>query len=281
MRRVGASPGYLAMRAYQRARLARARLRGPGHRWSGVRILGYHRISDEPDVLSVHPDRFRAQVEQVVASGAVPVSLDDALDRLDRGDEERAVVVTFDDGYLDNLEAAAPVLREHGVPATIFLPTAIIDGEERFHWYEDPPPALGWGHVRALEAEGLIGFGAHTRTHPRLPHVDDERACEEIAGSKRELEERLGRPVTTFCYPAGLYGERDARLVREAGYRAGVTCDPGVNDAETPRETLRRTLVYWEDADADFALKLAGHLDRPPVLRDWLYRRLSRRPEAA
>lgn len=276
-----ASPGYLAMRAYQRARILRARLRGPALRWSGARILGYHRIAGERDVLSVRPERFRRQLELVRASGADTVSLEEALDRLDAGDDRRAVVVTFDDGYLDNLEIAAPVLRELGIPATIFLPTRIIDGAERFHWYDDPPAALSWEQVRALDREGLVGFGAHTRTHPRLPHVDDDRARDEIVGAKAELEERLGRPVTTFCYPAGLYGERDARLVREAGYRAGVTCDPGVNDGSTPRETLRRTLVYWEDTDSDFAVKLAGHLDRPPALRDWLYRRLSRRPAHA
>lgn len=271
-----AAPGYLAMRAYTRARLLRARLRGLQPRWTGVRILGYHRIAAQRDVLSVRPERFRRQLELVRASGAEPVSLDEALARLDAGDERRALVVTFDDGYLDNLEAAAPVLRELEIPATIFLPTRIIDGAERFHWYDEPPAALTWEQVRELDAEGLVGFGAHTRTHPRLPHVDDERARDEIVGAKAELEERLGRPVTTFCYPAGLYGERDARLVREAGYSAGVTCDPGVNDASTPREMLRRTLVYWEDTDTDFAVKLAGHVDRPPALRDWLYRRLAR-----
>src|SRR5687768_17298759 len=62
MEPVGASAGYLAMRAYQRARLLRARLRGPAT-WAGVRILGYHRIADEKDVLAVRGDRFRRQLE--------------------------------------------------------------------------------------------------------------------------------------------------------------------------------------------------------------------------
>ncbi len=71
-------------------------------------------------------------------------------------------------------------------------------------------------------------------------------------------------------------GERDARLVREAGYRAGVTTDPGVNPGERPLDRLRRTLVYWRDGPAEFAAKMAGRLDRPPALRSLLYRRLAR-----
>ena len=59
----------------------------------------------------------------------------------------RYVCVTFDDGYRDNLLAAAPVLSEYGIPATIYLPSRIIDGELPFHWYEDPPPALSWAEV--------------------------------------------------------------------------------------------------------------------------------------
>jgi peptidoglycan/xylan/chitin deacetylase (PgdA/CDA1 family) len=95
-------------------------------------------------------------------------------------------------------------------------------------------------------------------------------------GAKRDLERHVPYEVTSFCYPAGLYGEREARLVREAGYRAGVTTDPGVNPGARPLERLRRTLVYRADGPREFAAKLAGHLDRPPALRRLYYRRLAR-----
>jgi peptidoglycan/xylan/chitin deacetylase (PgdA/CDA1 family) len=266
-------PTYLAMRAYTRARIARGRLL-PRPAWSGVRVLGYHRISDSRHVLSVRPASFKQQLETTLDSGAVPLSVTEALDRLDRGESDgRFFCVTFDDGYLDNLEHAVPVLRELGVPATIFVPTRIIDGDATYHWFDAPPPALTWPQLRFLTEEGLVDVQAHTRTHPWLPHVDEERARDEIAGSKRELEERLGRPATVFCYPAGLYGDRDVRLVREAGYRAAFTTDPGVNHPDQPRELLRRTLVYWEDGPVDFRAKLDGLLDTPPALRGLLYRR--------
>jgi peptidoglycan/xylan/chitin deacetylase (PgdA/CDA1 family) len=266
----------LAQRAHERARMLRARL-GPAPDWRGVRILGYHRIARDGHDLSVRPEAFRAQMEHVLEAGLEPARLDRVLDDLAAGPVAgRRVCVTFDDAYRDNLVEAAPVLSELGIPATIFVPTAIVDGTVAYTWYADPPPAMSWEEIAALVADGLIDFQSHTRTHPRLPHVDDGRARDEIAGSKRELEDRLGREVTSFCYPAGLWGERDARLVREAGYRAGVTTDPGVNPGGAPMDRLRRTLVYWRDGPTEFAAKLAGRLDRPPALRGLLYRRMSR-----
>jgi peptidoglycan/xylan/chitin deacetylase (PgdA/CDA1 family) len=186
------------------------------------------------------------------------------------------VCVTFDDGYRDNLEVAAPVLRRLGIPATIYVVTGVLDGSSTYHWYRDPPPSLTWDECDALVAEGLIDVQPHTRTHPLLPTVTHERARIEIEGSKHDLEAR-GYRVTSFCYPAGMHGAREPELARAAGYAAAVTTKPGVNDSSTTLHELRRTLVYYEDGPREFALKLAGALDRPPVARDLVYRALAAR----
>ena len=73
--------------------------------------------------------------------------------------------MTFDDGYRDNLLAAAPVLAEFEIPATVFVPSRIIDGDVSFHWYEDPPPALSWAEVGELIAGGA-GRRAIAHAHP-------------------------------------------------------------------------------------------------------------------
>lgn len=148
------------------------------------------------------PAAFRAQVEHVLAAGLHPVRLDAALDLLAAPVERRCVCVTFDDGYRDNLEQAVPVLRELGVPATIFVPTAVIDGTAG---YDDPPAAMSWDEIVGMVREGLVYVQSHTLTHPRLPHVDETRARAEIADSKAALEARVGYEVTSFCYPAGLW----------------------------------------------------------------------------
>ena len=88
---------------------------------------------------------------------------------------------------------------------------------------------------------------SHTLTHPLLPQVDDARSHEEIALSKREIEAHVPYALTSFCYPAGLYGSREVEFVREAGYAAAVTTNPGVNAGGGELLELRRTLVYGAD----------------------------------
>lgn len=258
---------------HRRATRLTARIRGVGD-WVGVRVLGYHRVDDvRGDALTVSPDRFAAQMEAILASGAKPIRLVDALDLLTGTVEEQYVAVTFDDGYRDIADRVEPLLRQLGVPATVFVPTSVASGDAGFFWYDAPPPALDWAAIERLANGGVIDFQSHTRTHPWLPRLSEERAREEIAGSKEELERRLGLPVTTLAYPAGLYGEREERLVRECGYRAGVTTDPGVNPGGGVPGRIHRTLVYGGDGEQEFADKLTGVFDRPSRLRGYFFAR--------
>jgi peptidoglycan/xylan/chitin deacetylase (PgdA/CDA1 family) len=158
------------------------------------------------------------------------------------------------------------VLRELGIPATVFLPVRILDGDATYRWYASPPPALSWPEVQALQEEGVVDFQAHTLTHPHLPELDDAGARREIVDGRRELEARLGRPVTSLCYPGGGFGVRETALVAEAGYRFGVTCAPGVNGPAQAATALRRTMVHRDDSLRWFSAKLGGALDaRDPL----------------
>jgi hypothetical protein len=81
--------------------------------------------------------------------------------------------------------------------------------------------------------------------------------------------------VTTFAYPAGRLSPRDRELVREAGFLAGLTCEPGVNTSATERTALHRTLIDRRDGLAAFRDKLAGRLDGEWALRTALHARRS------
>jgi glycosyltransferase involved in cell wall biosynthesis/peptidoglycan/xylan/chitin deacetylase (PgdA/CDA1 family) len=264
-------PWYVAARGYQRARLV-GRRNGTAA-WHGVRVLGYHRVSDDGDVLATPTAAFRRHLEALAASGVEVLALPDALQRLREPVAGRHACITFDDAFADVARNAAPLLAEHGFPATVFVPTAIVDGRAAYTWYADPPPAMTWDQLRELVASDLWSAQAHSRTHPRLSALSRRRAAEEIAGSKADLEERLGRPVTSFAYPAGLYTPRDVELVLEAGYTAGMTCHPGVNPGGEPLGELRRTMIAWGDGEQEFRAKLAGALDRPAAAAQWLQRR--------
>jgi peptidoglycan/xylan/chitin deacetylase (PgdA/CDA1 family) len=247
-------------------------------RATGVRILCYHRVSRDRDVLAVSPDAFRRQLDAVRASGARVLRLDAALELFSSPVEDFCVCVTLDDGYRDALEIAAPILREFDVPATVYLPTAMIDGTAPYDWYgkRKAPPALDWDGARELIAGGLIDVQAHTRTHARLTALDDDTARWEFETSKADIERNLGVTVTSISYPAGLYGPRDVRLVHETGYRAAVTCRSGLNASGVALAELRRTLIGPRDDIRRFRAKLDGQLDAPTRLTEAMQRRRGR-----
>jgi peptidoglycan/xylan/chitin deacetylase (PgdA/CDA1 family) len=269
------SPAYLASRAYVRARILSARVRRVPAGWSGLRILCYHSVADVRHDLAVRPAAFHRQMAMVAASGATPIRLADAM-ALPAPLERRFVAVTFDDGYQDNVAAAEAVLAALGIPATVYLPTGIIDAGAGYDWFRPPPEPLDWQACRAAIDRGTLDFQSHTRTHRLLPDLDAAAADEEIAGSKRDLEDRLGRPVTSFAYPAGQYAQRDVRLVAGAGYAAAVTTRPGTTHAPGGSFELPRTCVYGADDDDVFAARLTGALDRPSPIQEALHRRRSR-----
>jgi peptidoglycan/xylan/chitin deacetylase (PgdA/CDA1 family) len=275
LRGIGPSLPYPVKAAVTRARsalwLARSRGRPAGH---GIRILFYHRVSPDRDELAVHPRKFREQMDYLARAEYEVVDVARVADLLDAGETpERTVGLNFDDGYVDVAEHALPVLTEYGFTATVFVATAVTDGRASFAWYRQQPPVLAWSEIGELDRAGTLRFEAHSVTHPNLLATDDSRAAFEIEESKRELEARLGRPVVAFSYPAGLFGERERRLVAAAGYRIAVSCEPGVNEPETDRFSLRRRQIDARDRLFDFRAKVTGGHDTPLPLRG-LYRAL-------
>ncbi|MGH3102744.1 MAG: polysaccharide deacetylase family protein, partial [Gaiellaceae bacterium] len=177
---------FLAKAALTRARSGAWLLRGSARPPpEGIRILFYHRVSDDRDDLAVRPRRFREQMEALAAEGFRVVDVAEAAALLRRGETVgRTIALSFDDGYLDVAEQALPVLERHGFRASVFLVTGALDGEVEFTWYRRRPPLLGWDDVLRLDGGSPLRFEAHTVTHPSLPGLGDERAREEIAGSK-------------------------------------------------------------------------------------------------
>jgi peptidoglycan/xylan/chitin deacetylase (PgdA/CDA1 family) len=250
-----------------------ARSRGHADR-NGLRILFYHRVSDDPDPLAVSVPSFRGQMELLAGEGYEVVDLARAVALLDAGrPTENVIGLNFDDGFRDVAVNGLPILEGLGFRATVFLPTGVIDGTSTFAWYDEQPPLLTWDEIVELDRAGTFRFEAHTVTHPNLLLLSDEDARREIEGSKLDLEDRLERPVEAFCYPAGLFGERERSLVAEAGFRVAVSCEPGINLRGSDRLALRRRQIDPRDGRLDFRAKVGGGHDTPLPLRG-LYRRL-------
>ncbi len=241
---------------------------------SAPRILMYHRISDDADELAVPPHRFRRHMNLLADEGCTVVDVPTLGGLLAAGEVPRRTIgLSFDDGYRDVAENALPVLAELGFRATVFVATGVTDRRAAFAWYRKQPPLLSWYEIGELEREGVFEFEAHTVTHPNLLALDDRSAATEIGRSKAELEEQLGREVTTFSYPAGLFGPRERQYVVDAGYRFAASCEPGVNLPTTDRFALRRRQIDARDRFLDFRAKVGGGHDSPLPMRG-TYRRL-------
>lgn len=239
----------------------------------GLRILFYHRVSDDRDELAVRPRTFRRQMDYLAAQSYRVVDVMEAVELLDNGAvSSKTVGLSFDDGFVDVAEQALPILAERGFRATVFVSPGVIDGWSRFDWYKRQPPILGWDEIAELDAEGTLRFEAHSLTHPNLLRLRDEGSREEIIGSKVALEARLGRPVHAFSYPAGLFGPRERAFVAESGFDVAVSCEPGLNTRSTDRLALRRRQVDARDSLLDFLAKVGGGHDSPLPLRG-VYRR--------
>jgi peptidoglycan/xylan/chitin deacetylase (PgdA/CDA1 family) len=167
----------------------------------------------------------------------------------------KSVVITFDDGYADNFEIALPVLEQFSFPATFFL---VSNANGTAAWAS--VPELKQRRLTSLsEAKTYldrVDFGAHTRTHPRLTTLTPVELEDEVGGSKRELEETLAVPVTTFAYPFGNVNDGVRAAVEEAGFLVACGVRSGRNVPATDRYDLRRLEVRGSDSLFRFIVML-------------------------
>lgn len=183
---------------------------------AGVPIFTFHSLDSRRDLCAMPPGVFRRGIERLHARGFRTVTLDEVVARLRRAGElpRRAVVLAFDDGYRSVYDEAFPILREHGMTATLFL-TVGRPGTTGDRLPElQGRPMLAWPEIREMQGAGF-GVGAHSLTHPDLTCLSTAEVDDEIRTSKAIIEDRLGTSVTSFAYPGGRFDARSHALARE------------------------------------------------------------------
>ena len=236
-----------------------------------LRVLMYHKVNDLwPNPTTVPVAVFEQQMRLLDELGYVPVSLDAVRDHYLAGSQlpARAVLITFDDGYRDNLVNALPVLLRHGFPAVLFAPIGFLDGdrplphEEALRILGVRNETVGWNELAELEAGG-IRVESHGIGHRPVSELEPAEAAREIAISKLRLEERLGREVEAFAFVKGSHADyrpEHASLVQQAGYKLAFTSVSGANGPGGDRYRLRRYNVEPYPART-FELVLSGACD--------------------
>lgn len=255
-----------------------------------VTILTFH----DPDPAAAEP------VFAFLSAHYDVISLRRYVEACERGDARalppRPVIVTFDDGHRRNFELL-PILERHSIPATLFVCSSIVGTNRRFWFLENHPdvsneefkrmptgerlerlaeigfqPEREYPEPQALDRAQMKAMGSvvdlqsHTMFHPCLNQCTDEEALREVIQSKVSLQEDHQLDVWALAYPCGFYTERILAMVRDAGYRCGLTVESGFNTIHSDLFRLKRIDTNDATRMDEFIVRSSGLWD---VLKGW------------
>jgi peptidoglycan/xylan/chitin deacetylase (PgdA/CDA1 family) len=275
-----------------------------------VPVLMYHHVSTSPGMITVTPDHFAAQMDYLASAGYRTIGAAQLAGFLSGEDvPSKSIVITFDDGYLDNWVHAHPVLKRHGFTALCFLVSSwpgeggvrqnatnaanagvtlprLLDhhaGERAIEDGRADDVILRWSEIEAMRAAGTFEFHSHTHTHVRWDQVagssDEkrERLRDDLHAARAVLRARLGEASDHLCWPQGYYDDDYREVALNAGFRHFYTCHTGTNVGANPRDRnvsadAERTIMRLEVRDRP-ASWLASRLwvhTRPAISRAYL-----------
>jgi peptidoglycan/xylan/chitin deacetylase (PgdA/CDA1 family) len=186
-------------------------------------ILTYHSIDESGSPISVSREAFRAHVRWL-ASGVVRVL--PIAELVDGTDERDAVAITFDDGFQNFADLAAPLLRDAALPSTVFVVPEHVGGENDWGGRHAPGipalPLMRWATLGTMASQGVT-LGAHTRRHRDLTQVRGASLEDEVAGCVERMAAELGTRPSAFAYPYGAVDDTSATVVRDVFTHACTT----------------------------------------------------------
>jgi peptidoglycan/xylan/chitin deacetylase (PgdA/CDA1 family) len=235
---------------------------------SALPILCYHNVAAAPKdapfkLLYVSPDSFERQLWTLRRLGLRGVSIGEGIARLRNGASRGCAVLTFDDGYVDTVATAAPLLKRYGFTATCYVVSGAVGTYNRWdaEYLRERKPLMSGAQIRQWLGAGME-VGSHSCTHPRLHELPSDAALAEIADSRTALRNMLGVTIEHFAYPFGHFTTETVALVRRAGYFSAVTLLPGpAREADDPLR-LPRMLVDGERGFWRFLLQVATPYER-------------------
>ena len=213
-----------------------------------VPVLMYHSIAQgaENSRLIVTPESFERQMSFLKKGNYHILSLDEYVQLLreNKKPDKRAVVITFDDGFLDNYTDAYPILKKYRIPATIsVVPKWVGRGD-----------MMSWEQIRELNGDELIEIASHGLSHCLLDTLSKDSTIRELRESKRVLEKKLNTVIDYLCYPCGNFTPFVKELAELSGYKAALATHPDARTALNDIYAIRRIrisqssdnmLIFW------------------------------------
>jgi peptidoglycan/xylan/chitin deacetylase (PgdA/CDA1 family) len=213
-----------------------------------VPILMYHYISASPSAqdrirygLSVTPEKFAEQLQLLSDNGYTTISLRDLYEYLAVGKAlpDKPIILTFDDGYLDNYTNAFPILQQYDMVGTFFVLTGPADDGEATY--------LTWDMITEMSNAGM-DIQLHSREHLDLRNRSFDWLVFQIIGGRQSIEGHTGKPVIFMAYPSGKYDAAVLRFLQGNNFWAAVTTASGVT------HTLSEPLL-WD------RVRISGQMD--------------------
>jgi peptidoglycan/xylan/chitin deacetylase (PgdA/CDA1 family) len=219
---------------------------------SGLRILIYHAVEspvyeDHLGLNTIKVNLFNEHIKLLSKMEVIP------LLPLKIAQHKMQVVITFDDGYADNLKIAAPILAENNLPFTVFVTTEFIRNKKSGFLTPD--------ELKELSLIPGVTIGSHTSTHPHLTSCNNEKLVGELEESKLYLEDLLGQAINAIAYP---YGDVDMRVrdaALQAGYEVGTGSRVDINRIDRDHLMLNRCFILGSDSPRILNQKLKGGWD--------------------
>lgn len=272
-----------------------------------VPVLMYHHVSPVDGMINVSPANFEQQLLWLKRRGYHSLSTAEFAAHLNGEPVPRkSILITFDDGYLDNRVYAYPLLKKYGFKAVIFLVTSWInDGpprrflgqgelpetpshrecEQRIEDGQSDDVILRWSEIASMQEDGVFEFHSHTHTHTRwdqtAPEHKNERMAEELASSRQALQHHLGNVSEHFCWPQGYFDTDYVRLAQEAGFRYLYTTKAfGQNQHNTdPAHIYRFAVRNTSGRSVGRRIQVAAHPLIGPIFNKWkMWKRGLRKP---
>lgn len=250
-----------------------------------IPVLMYHHVSPNPGLVTVAPSTFEIQMAHLSHNGYTTLTADQLFEFL-QGKEQmprKSLVITFDDGYLDNYVYAFPILKRFGLHGIIFAITGWIgNGPTRNHAGQgNKLPScpdhrsckaaiasgnaddvmLRWSEIELMEASGAIEVHSHTHNHIRLDQQIPARdqclatLASDLAQSRETLHTFLGKDSRHLCWPWGRFDSEYQAVAEKAGFVAQYSTSPHINSPTTDPRNIGRFAVK-DRADSWLARRL-------------------------
>jgi len=236
-----------------------------------IPVLMYHHVNHHKgDIVTVTPEVFEGEMEYLSKKGYRTLKIDELFSYV-KGESilhEKGVLITFDDGWLDNYIYAFPVLKKYKINAVIFLITERVEAASNIVRSQESgvrsneiiipshngckrlikdgrgdEVVLNWDIIKEMMGSGLVEFYSHTNSHARCDLLSEDELKEELMKSKEIIEEKLGSPCQYLCWPYGRYNDAALKIAKGIGYKGIFTTERGVVRAGSNPFAVKRIVV--------------------------------------